>query len=82
MNDTWHSKISEEMAIWGDSWDNLVAQVPSESAWLHVESTEFMSQTFTIWTRDRVYFPAEYDMIAEFARSVARNPDGEPTPHI
>ena len=36
---------------------------------------------FTVWTRNRVYFPVEYDG-AESVGSVSRNPDGKRTPHI
>lgn len=36
---------------------------------------------FTVWTKDRVYFPIVYDG-AESCRSVSRNPDGLPTEHI
>jgi hypothetical protein len=36
---------------------------------------------FTMWTKDRVYFPSCYDG-AEWISSVPRNPAGESTEHI
>ena len=36
---------------------------------------------FTIWTTDRIYFPACYDG-SEWCTSVARNPNGKPTGHV
>lgn len=36
---------------------------------------------FTLWTLDRVYFPATYDG-AEWVDSVRRHPCGEATDHI
>lgn len=35
---------------------------------------------FTIWTRDKVYFPVCYDG-EEWVGCVSRNPDGKPTDH-
>jgi hypothetical protein len=35
---------------------------------------------FTVWTRHSVYFPLTYDGL-EWVGSVARHPDGKPTPH-
>jgi hypothetical protein len=35
---------------------------------------------FTVWTTDFVYFPVCYDG-SEWVGSVARNPNGKPTPH-
>ncbi len=37
--------------------------------------------SFTLWTRNRVYFPAVYDG-SEWAESVPRNPCTEATKHI
>ncbi len=35
---------------------------------------------FTVWTKNTVYFPICYDG-SEWCGNVARNPDGQPTPH-
>jgi hypothetical protein len=35
---------------------------------------------FTIWTKERVYFPVVYDG-SEWVGSVSRNPDKKPTKH-
>lgn len=37
-------------------------------------------EPFTVWTKDRVYFPIGYDG-AKWCGSVARNPDGKATNH-
>lgn len=36
---------------------------------------------FTVWTKNRVYFPACYDG-SEWVVSVSRNPDGVRTEHV
>ena len=36
---------------------------------------------FTVWTKDRVYFPTSYDG-AEWVESVPRDPCGEATRHV
>ncbi|MCP9270475.1 hypothetical protein M5U04_20995 [Xenorhabdus sp. XENO-1] len=36
---------------------------------------------FTVWTRERVYFPCCYDG-SEWVGSVSRHPDENPTEHI
>jgi hypothetical protein len=37
--------------------------------------------SFTIWTSDRVYFPAVYDG-SEWVEWVSRHPDTKPTQHV
>lgn len=36
---------------------------------------------FTLWTKERVYFPVVYDG-SEWVASVPRNPNGEATEHV
>lgn len=38
-------------------------------------------KAFTAWTKNFVYFPAQYDG-KEWVESVPRNPNGAATPHI
>lgn len=44
-------------------------------------SSTISGAPFTVWTRQRVYFPATYDG-QEWVASVARHPDFIPTDHV
>ena len=61
-------------------------QIPyTNNSWLDIEFDDGYGGTegafFTIWTKNRVYFPGSYDG-AEFVASVSRNPNGQPTEHV
>lgn len=80
---TWRRKIQTEMALAGEAWKDVVYCTLSGEEL----DTKFDSgfggskgKPFTLWTKERVYFPVVYDG-AEWASSVARNPDGKPTKH-
>lgn len=80
---TWFKMISQEMEAYGDSWENVAQAVPPEGE-LHEEFDDGYGGTegvpFTVWTKDRVYFPVCYDG-SEWCGSVSRNPDGQATKH-
>lgn len=80
---TWREMFGEERKERGDD-SPIVAVAPDESV-LDVEfDADFgLSEgpLFTVWTADRVYFPAVYDG-SEWVASVSRHPDGQPTRHV
>jgi len=81
---TWRIEIQEAMERSGESWADVVSStltdeqldVSFDGGYGSVEGIPF-----TVWTKNRVYFPDCYDG-SESAVSVARNPDGKPTPHV
>lgn len=84
MKTTWKEQIEGEMKFYGESPSDIVSSTISEDEM----NKEFNNSyglikgiPFTVWTADRVYFPAGYDG-AEWCVSVSRNPDGKPTAHI
>ena len=81
---TWRKEITSEMVALGESWADVVACTLTEAGL----DREFKNgyggtngQPFTLWTKDRVYFPACYDGM-EWVASVSRALDGKPTEHI
>ena len=81
----WRDKISEEMRRHKDNWKNVVSMHPAEEKWLdYLFDDDFGSiegESFTVWTKNRVYFPVTYDG-SEWVGSVSRMPDGKSTEHI
>lgn len=84
MKTTWRKEITEVMNEHGDSWGRY------EDCTLSFEEldVEFCTgygshsgEAFTLWTVDRVYFPAVYDG-DEWVSSVPRNPCDEKTTHV
>lgn len=81
---TWRQLIKDELKTRGDSWDNIVSMTLTEDDLDKEFNTCFggiEGIPFTVWTKNRVYFPVVYDG-AEWVESVSRNPDGLPTEHI
>lgn len=81
---TWRKKITANMIVNKDSWDNLIYSSLSNREL----DEEFYAgygieegQPFTLWTTERVYFPVCYDG-AEWAGSVPRNPCEEVSRHF
>ena len=80
----WKGLIKEALIENGENWDDVVdltltkeeLEVKFYSGYGGAEGI-----AFTLWTKDRVYFPAVYDG-AEWVESVSRNPDGKRTDHI
>ena len=80
----WRKEITRAMLVSGESWDDVVFSTLTEEQLDKVFDDSFGAaegEPFTVWTKDRVYFPKEYDG-AESCESVSRNPDGKPTDHI
>ena len=85
MTTTWKEEIQGEMEFYGESLSDIVSSTISEDE-MNIEFDDSMNAVlegipFTIWTANRVYFPAQYDT-GEWCSSVSRNPDGKPTGHI
>lgn len=82
---TWRKEIEDEMSNHGETFDDVESSVGDGNAWLDKEFHDGYGRssgcTFTLWTRNRVYFPAVYDG-AEWCSSVPRNPCDEQTPHV
>ena len=82
--ENWKILIEDVMKNHGETWEDVEASTMTEEEML----TEFYSGfggpegcPFTVWTKNRVYFPVVYDG-AEWASSVSRNPNGKPTTHV
>ena len=63
----------------------MISYAPTDGKWLDYyfddDSKKIEGESFTIWTKSRVYFPVQYNG-CEWVESVSRNPDGKPTHHI
>ena len=79
---TWRELITEDMENNSDSWDNIESIQPTLNAndpepWIDKEfDTEFGSTEgtpFTIWTKQWIYFPVQYDG-SEWVESIPRHP--------
>ena len=81
---TWHELISEAMLLAGESWDDVEAHTLSEAELREVFDGSWGSPNgvpFTLWTHNRVYFPASYDGW-EWVGSAPRHVSDEKTEHI
>lgn len=82
--DTLKNLIEEAMQEHGENFSDIVScTLTKEEMELEFEN-DFGGETstpFTLWTKNRVYFPTDYDG-AQGVKSVSRNPDGKPTQHI
>lgn len=84
MNTTWRKSITHQMTAWDEDWSDVEACTLSEEELDTVFDCGYgciEGKPFTVWTKNRVYFPEGYDG-AEQATSVARHPDNEPTSHV
>jgi hypothetical protein len=81
--ENWKAMLDESMKENGESWGDVEANTMTDeqmnkmfySGWGTIESC-----TFTVWTKNSVYFPICCDG-SEWVGRVARNPDGKPTGH-
>lgn len=82
---TWRKLITQALKHNKESWDDVVAIVPKDEKWLDFlfddDYNDIQGQSFTLWTKSRVYFPATFDG-GEWVESVSRNPDDKATVHI
>ena len=69
----------------GESWKDVVDYAPSDGKWLDYlfdDTYGFIEgEPFTLWTKERVYFPMVFDG-SEWVASVSRNPDKKATKHL
>ena len=83
-NTSWRKGLAEALQANGESFEHLVGNTMSDAE-MDVEFYDGYGAgggcAFTVWTKDRVYFPAVYDG-ATWVANVPRNPCGEPTSHI
>ena len=80
----WKNEIEHEMGCCGDTWADVEACTLTEEELLEQFDSGWgctEGKAFTVWTKNRVYFPAQYDG-SEWCDSVARNPNGSATFHI
>jgi len=79
----WAELIASAMKDRGETLADIVSTTLSESEMqdrFYAGYGCHEGLPFTAWTANTVYFPVVYDG-AEWAGSVARNPDGKPTDH-
>ncbi len=81
---TWRSMITYEMKVRNETWDDVVACTLYDEI-LDVEFDDDYGtaegKPFTLWTKNRVYFPTEYDG-QESVASAPRNPCDEVMDHV
>jgi len=93
---SWRELITQSMKEHGETFDDvehsIFAKHELEERTVYLQKTvldeEFCSGfggsegcSFTLWTKNRVYFPVVYDG-SEWASSVPRNPCNEATRHV
>lgn len=81
---TWRKLISEHMDWHAEDFSDVVSCTLSDEE-LDKEFDEDYGgpegKPFTLWTKNRVYFPVTYDG-AEWVRSAPRNPSKESVEHV
>jgi hypothetical protein len=80
----WKDLISKEMEEEKESWRDVVRCTLSEEDLLAEFDNGYLEskgKPFTLWTKERVYFPAIYNE-AEWVASVPRNPCDEAKAHV
>ena len=84
MPTTWREQLVNEMKAFGETWDDMVYHTMTDE---QLDKPFYDSyggtngDPFTLWTHNRVYFPACYDG-AEWIASVPRHPVQIATPHV
>ena len=84
MRTCWKEQIEYEMGVSGETWEDVVSKTITEEELLVEFDNSYGSKEgipFTLWTKNRVYFPCVYDGSA-WVYSVSRNPDGISTLYI
>ena len=81
---TWQELITDEMDRKGESWADVVRSTLTNRE-LAVKFNKGFGLSegapFTLWTKNRVYFPVVYDGL-EWVGSVPRDPCDEATEHM
>ncbi len=81
---TWRELIAAEMGRRSESFADVVQSTLSEADLDERFDSGYGGSEgapFTVWTANRVYFPAVYDG-SEWAASVPRNPCNDATAHV
>lgn len=83
---TWIEEINDTFRYTKDTWDDVEHCTLTDAELIRQFDPGYggaEGTAFTIWTKERVYFPTEYDG-AEGVGWVNRHPgeNPEPTPHI
>ena len=82
---TWRKLIEYALDNNKENWGDIVAISPKDGKWLDYlfddAYGEIEGESFTVWTKTRVYFPASFDG-SEWVESVSREPNGKATSHI
>lgn len=81
---TWRQQLDEAFKETGESWADIEATTLTDATLDRKFDDGYGGSEgvpFTVWTKNRVYFPVVYDG-AEWVGSVSRNPDGHPTNHL
>ena len=81
---TWERLISECMVVYGETFRDVVASTMTHAEMQKEFDDGYGSsegRPFTLWTKNRVYFPAIYNAL-EWVASAPRNPCDEKTSHI
>jgi hypothetical protein len=84
MKVTWRKLLKNRMLSLGESWEDVVSTTLTDEQADKEFSDDYGGKEgdpFTVWTRERVYFPGIYDG-AEWVASVPRNPCDEATDHV
>lgn len=81
---TWRQQLTDALKEQQETWPDIESITLTDNQL----DTEFddgfggaEGEPFTVWTKNRVYFPIVYDG-AEWVESVSRHPDGKPTYHL
>lgn len=80
---TWRAELTGALGFHGETWNDVVAcTLAAEELDVVFDDGfgEAEGKPFTLWTKQRVYFPTEYDG-SESVRSVPREPCDEATSH-
>ncbi len=82
---TWRKELETVFSQYDDSFENVIDYSPKDSKWLDFYfddySKEIEGNSFTIWTKKRVYFPVSSNG-QESVGSVSRYPDNNSTDHF
>ena len=80
----WHNLITEEMEDQKETWEDVISCTLDDIELDRSFDNGYggpEGKPFTLWTKNRVYFPICYDGV-EWVGSASRNPDGQATEHL
>jgi len=80
---TWRKELVGTLAEYGETFADVVSNTMSDEEMDKEFDAGYGCEEglpFTVWTKQRVYFPLCYDG-SEWVGSASRNPDGHPMSH-